>query len=176
MKKERKEEKNLIYYFLSALNICFFDKEAMKKISIDSRATIFAFIIIILEGIAQAVGQKNWWGMAVLPILGLLIFPISAGIMHGIARLFRGKAHYINLLRASGFGSLIGVLFVFPLKENALVFLTLFLLLWSIAIDTIIVSEIYKIKKWQSGTAVIIQTAIMIVILALITYATGMKA
>ena len=90
----------LMDYIKYGVEIVKLNGKTAVKISKDSDAFKNGLIILILAGIAQAVGSRNIFGIVINPIIMIIGAFIGTAIVQLFAILLGGKAKYMELFRS----------------------------------------------------------------------------
>ena len=94
-----------------AIDIVKLKGKVIEKVSKDKNATLIGILIIAIGGILSGIGSTLYGAsnleiltviltLMFIPIYAILVYFIIVGIMHILARLFGGKAKYIEYFRA----------------------------------------------------------------------------
>ena len=152
-----------------AVEIVKLNGKAAVNVSKDKNATLMGILIVIiggtLSGIANLAGAFDPYikgmGKILLVILasmvvGLIFFFVSVGIIHLLARLFGGKAGYMELFRAQSHAQILswlGPLVIISFLGNILNFLVS---LWSIVVSIVILENVHKLSRGKAIMVVLI--------------------
>ena len=149
-----------------ALAILKLDGGVMQEVALDNTITLHAFLILIIAGIASAIGQLNLAGLILLPIVIILIQFINVGITHGLALLFGGQAKYMQLFRAMSFSSIIGWIQVIPVIGPIIGAVAS---LWLLVVEVVILKYVHKLTIVKAIIVVLIPIVLIIVLFVVLS-------
>ena len=163
-----------------AVEIVKLNGKAAVNVSKDKNATLMGILIVIiggtLSGIANLAGAFDPYikgmGKILLVILasmvvGLIFFFVSVGIIHLLARLFGGKAGYMELFRAQSHAQILswlGPLVIISFLGNILNFLVS---LWSIVVSIVILGNVHKLSRGKAIVVVLIPVIVFMLLVVI---------
>ena len=143
-----------------AVEIVKLNGKAAVNVSKDKNATLMGILIVIiggtLSGIANLAGTFDLLLVILAPMMILISFFVSVGIIHLLARLFGGKAGYMELFRAQSHAQILswlGPLVIISFLGNILNFLVS---LWSIVVSIVILENVHKLSRGKAIMVVLI--------------------
>lgn len=148
-------------YFLDGIEILKLDTKTAVKVSKDKKARNYAFLFFALVGLAQAIGTLNLPGIILGPIMYFLLSFVGVGIIHVLAKLFGGKAKFMDFYQVAGIGSVAMWISVIPILGP---FLAGLVNLWYLVVTVVVLKAVHKL----STTKAIIVVAIPVVISAIL--------
>ena len=90
----------LMEYIKDGVEIVKLNGKTASKIAHDEDAFKYGLIILIIAGLAQAIGSRNIINVVVSPLTMVLGAFIGTAIVHLFAILLGGKAKYMELFRS----------------------------------------------------------------------------
>src|SRR4030042_4429496 len=91
-------------YFSSAIKIVKLNPKEIIKVAKDKDATLWGLIFVAIAGLATAIGTLNFKGILGMAIGYLIWIFIIVGIWWIIAKVFGGKAGFVEQYRAQSVG------------------------------------------------------------------------
>ncbi|RMH59449.1 MAG: hypothetical protein D6679_01830 [Candidatus Hydrogenedentota bacterium] len=140
-------------WFRLGWEIVTFKEGVIERAAADESNTVGAVVMVLLGGVASAVGTLNPIGLVVGPVFGVLGLFIGTGILWGVARLFGGTADYIGHLRAVGLANILNLATVVPFLGPILAVPAV---LWSLAVNVIIVERLHRLSRGQAIAVVLL--------------------
>ena len=151
-----------------AVEIVKLNGKAAVNVSKDKNATLMGILIVIiggtLSGIANLAGTFDLLLVILAPMMILISFFVSVGIIHLLARLFGGKAGYMELFRAQSHAQILswlGPLVIISFLGNILNFLVS---LWSIVVSVVILENVHKLSRGKAIVVVLIPAIVMLLV------------
>jgi hypothetical protein len=159
--------KSIKNYAKKGIDMIKLKQDAMSSVAKDDNATQYALLFIALAGVAQAIGTFNIPGVVVLPVAMLIGSFIGLGIMHILAKLFGGKAKFMEYFRAGGV-SYVGMwIAVIPILGPIVMGI---LGLWYLVVHVVLLKAVHKLNTFQAIIVVFIPTVILAaIVIALVT-------
>lgn len=166
-----------------ALKILMLKGTAMKEVALGNFVG-HAFLILVITGLAGAVGQTlisaiigefsllTLLAFIYLPILTILGSLIWAGIWHIIALIFGGQAKYMELFKAVAFAQIVGWVAIVPFIGTVI---SSILSIWLIVVSVVIVKNVHKLSTGRA-VLVVLLPIIIIGVLALLGFLTFVAA
>ncbi len=148
-------------YAKQGIEILKLNGKVAEKISKDKKATNYAFLFVVLVGVAQAIGTFNVPGIIVTPIFTLIGSFIGVGILHILAKIFGGRADFMEFYRAFGIGYVGMWISVIPIIGPMLSGL---LGLWYLAVNVVILKSVHKLSTAKAIIVIAIPLIIMFVL------------
>ena len=150
-----------------AVEIVKLNGKAAVNVSKDKNATLMGILIVIiggtLSGIANLAGTFDLLLVILASmVVGLIFFFVSVGIIHLLARLFGGKAGYMELFRAQSHAQILswlGPLVIISFLGNILNFLVS---LWSIVVSIVILENVHKLSRGKAIVVVLIPVIVLV--------------
>lgn len=148
-------------YVKQGIEILKLDEGVMTKVAKDNNATTMAVIFFAVAGIASAIGSLNIVGIIVYPIMYAIMSFIGVGIWHVIAKLFGGKAEFMEFYRAMGISyvgmwilaiPVVGVLLMLPLS------------LWYLVVDFKIIKSVQQLSTGKALVVLLLPMIIAMII------------
>ena len=155
-----------------AVEIVKLNGKVAENVSKDKNATLMGLLIIAIGGI---LGQVLSLEIAtiIFTLMFLIIgYFIIVGIMHILARLFGGKAKYIELFRAQSHAAILswlGILAIIPFLGGVVNFL---ISVWGIVVNVTILENVHKLTRGKAIIVVLIPVilSILLVVIGSIAY------
>lgn len=175
------KSKDFKKYFNSALEIVKLNPKEIIKVAKDKNATPWGLIFVVVTGLATAIGAlitngikmpilyKTTLGMPQLsdiitmPIGYLLWTFIFIGILWLIAKLFGGKARFVEHYRAQSLGLVVYWIGVIPIIGPMLLWISE---LWYLVMSVFIIKNVHKLKTWQAVLVVLIPIIVVVILIA----------
>lgn len=150
-----------------ALNIALLDEKVMQSVAADKNLTRFAIGIMLTSALIGAAGNVLFprftgfilyrpdWGTALASALGSFVMTVALVYLSAFfaQKFFESKVHGEELLRVSGYGSVVGLLAILP-QLSALSSL------WNLVIFAVVLKRIAKLE-W--GAVAIIMVAVFLI-------------
>lgn len=140
-----------------ALEIIKLDGSAVDDVARDSSATGMAFLIVILAGVANAIGSMMLPSIIIMPIFMVLGLLFTTLVFWVIAMIFGGRAEFMELLRPLGHSQLLMWITVIPFIGP---FLGIFAGIWMVVMDVVIVREVFDFSTGKAVAVVLIPVII----------------
>lgn len=150
-----------------AIEILKLNKAAIEKVAKDKQATTAGILILIIGGIIGGIASKKWILLSITPIIVLIFSFIGIGILHLIAKLFGGKAEFIELYRVLTHASILNWLSIFDLVPYLKTAIAIITSIWGIVVNFVTIKNIYKISTLKTIFVIIIPILLFIVIMAI---------
>jgi hypothetical protein len=153
-------------YLKTAFQIIKLDRQAIARVSKDSKATKWGIITVILAGLISGILVTLFTlgfgapALLAFPLLFFISIFVSTAILFIISKLFGSKGTYIGLFRPLSLGSLLNAVIMIPLIGSIAS-------IWSIVITIVSVSETQKLSTGKA-TAVVLIPIILAIIIAFI--------
>jgi len=161
-----------------AIDIVKLKGKVIEKVSKDNNATLIGILIIAIAGILGGLGSTLYGtpDLAIstiiltslfAPVFTVLIYFILVGIMHTLARLFGGKAKYIEYFRAESHAAILswlGVLALIPLLGGII---NLFISIWGFIVSVVVLENVHKLTRGKAIIVVLIPIIVMILLLVI---------
>ena len=144
-----------------AIEIVKLNAKAIQEVAKDNTLTTHAFLILVIAGVASAVGQLNPLGLIVSPISVVVGQLIGVGILHLIASVLGGKGNYMQLFRASSFGGILSWVQIIPIIGPMVGSV---LSLWLIIVHVVVLKNVYKLSTAKAVIAILIPIIIVLVL------------
>lgn len=160
-------------YVKKGIDIVMLKGPVAASVAKDPKATGMGILIIILAGVAAAIGQLNLLGIILLPIMTIIGSFIGVGILHVVALIFGGKAAYMELYRAVATAYVVNWVAVIPMLGPMI--LAPLAGLWSLVVSVVVIKNVYKLSTGKAVAVVLIPVvviAILVMILATFLAAT----
>ncbi len=145
----------------NALDIIKLDSSAVHDVAKDKQATGWAFLIVVLAGVASAIGALNPVGVISFPIFMILALLLWALVLWVLAMIFGGKAGFMELFRPLGHRTLLVWVTVIPFIGPILGF---FAGIWSLVMDVVIVREVFGFTTGRAVIVVLIPVVIGVIL------------
>jgi len=133
-----------------AIDILKLNKKSIEKVAKDKGATTAGILILIIGGFIGGIVGKDWFLIGVIPIITIIFSFIGIGILHLIARLFGGKAEFIQLYRVLTHASILNWLSFFGLIPFLKIIMSFAALIWGIAVNFVVIREVYKLSNLKT--------------------------
>jgi hypothetical protein len=165
-----------------ALGIVTLKGDVVQKVSA-ANVTGYAFLILVIAGLAAAVGQTlmdlifgtletaTLFLYLLSPIFVVIGVLVNAGILHIIALIFGGQAKYMELFKAMAFAQVVGWIAIIPFLGGAL---SIILAIWLIVVNIVIVKNVHKLSTGKSVLVILIPYIIILSILAVLALVLGL--
>ncbi|MFH2021334.1 MAG: Yip1 family protein [archaeon] len=154
-------------YFKEGIEILKLGAKTMEKVAKDEKATYYAIAFFAIAGLAQAIGTFNLFGLVTLPIMEVVFSFVGVGIIHLLAKLFGGKAKFMELYRTNGIGYIAMWIAVIPFIGSTLAGL---IGLWYIVVSVVILKAVHKLSTGKAVMVVLIPLIVAAIIAAIITF------
>ena len=160
-----------VEYIKQGLKVFTLDKKVIKKVSKDTNATKMGVIFLLLAGVASAIGGilstwllgdlfgigPNYSSLITMPLVMLVGSAFAIVIIHGLARIFGGKATYSELFRVLSLTSVVFWITIIPQVGGFIAFLAM---LWGIVVGIISVSNVYNLSTGKAVAVILIPLVI----------------
>ena len=181
---------------MQAIDIVKLDENTIDKVSKDKEALKIGIIIIAigsfltalanyigtkttestinLLGIEIAAAERSISSLIAAPIGSIIGIFIGVGVLFIIAKLFRGKATFMELFTPIAFASIIswlGILNIIPFVGGIINFIAG---IWSIVVTIIIVRKIYSFGTGKAVIVVLIPLVILVIIATILAVITAL--
>ena len=140
-------------YFRQGVEILKLNSQAAENVSKDPKATNYALLYVVLAGVASAIGTLNPFGIVIMPIVMLVGFFVSMGILHLLAKLFGGQASFKEYYRAMGVGYVGTWIAVIPILGPLLSGLVS---LWYIVVNVVVLKAVHKLTTFKAVLVLLI--------------------
>ncbi|MBW2999430.1 YIP1 family protein [Candidatus Woesearchaeota archaeon] len=157
--------KNYPEQIKNSLHMLVFNDKALDKVVKNKKSTEYAFLTIIIAGLAVALGTRQFSGVIVYPLSLILELIIIYPIFHFIAKhILKGKATGVQYFRAIGNAFIVYWFAFIPILEisQTIRFLAS---LWLVVVNIYILHKVHKLPK----LAAIILGLVPIIIIGLFT-------
>lgn len=144
----------------NALDIVKLDPSAVHDVAGDAKATGWAFLIVILAGVANAIGSLMLPGIIFVPLFMVLGLLFGTLVFWVLALLFGGRAGFMELFRPLGHSLVLNWVTVIPFIGP---FLGIFTGIWSIVMDVVIVREVFGFTTGRAALVVLIPVVIALI-------------
>lgn len=158
---------NLKNSIKQAIEIIKLDRKEIEKVAKDQQATTAGILILIISGIIAGIASKKLILLSITPILVLIFSFIGVGILHLLARLFGGKARFIELYRTLTHASILNWLSIFNLIPILKTIISIITGIWGIVINFVAIKSLYKLSTAKTVFVIVIPI-IFFIILAII--------
>jgi len=176
------KSKDFKKYFSSALDIVKLNPKEIIKVAKDKDATLWGLIFVVVAGLATAIGAlitngikmpilyRTTLGMpkfsdiVVMPIGYLLWTFIFIGILWVLAKLFGGKARFVEHYRAQSLGLVVYWIGVIPIIGPMILWIAE---LWYLVMSVFIIKNVHKLKTWQAVLVVLIPIIVIVILIAI---------
>ncbi len=146
-----------------AIEIVKLNASAMTKVAADQKATGMGVLIIVIAGVAAAIGALNPFGIIMMPIAYLIGTFIGIGIIHLLAKLFGGKAKFSEFYRTSSHSYVVNWIAVIPILGPMIAGI---LGIWNLVVTVFALKNVHKLSTGKSVVVVLIPVVIVIIIAA----------
>jgi hypothetical protein len=155
--------KNYPEQIKNSLHMLVFNDKALDNVVKNKKSTEYAFLTIIIAGLAVALGTQQLSGVIVYPLSLIVGLFIGYSIFHFIAKvLLKGKATGIQYFRAIGNAFIIYWFAAIPVLSPTIQFLAD---LWLVVVNIYILHKVHKLSK----PAAVILGLVPIIIIGLFT-------
>ncbi|MFH1399480.1 MAG: YIP1 family protein [Candidatus Woesearchaeota archaeon] len=149
-------------FFNYALGIVRLDTTSIKHVVKHKDATSWAVVFVVLAGLASAL--FNDFGGVLDFVVGFLLWSFfSVGVVWVLAKVFGGKASYVEQYRAQGLVYAMYWVAALPFVGSVL---TGIAQLWSLVVAVVVVRTVHKITSLKAFLAVFIPVLIAVVLFA----------
>ena len=154
-----------------AVEIVKLNGKVAVNVSKDKTATLMGVLIIVIGGIlSQILSLEIVTTISTLIVLIIGYF-IVVGVMHILARLFGGKAKYMEYFRAESYASILnwlGVLIIIPFLESTINFLISILIsIWGIVVSVMILQNVHKITRVKAIIVVLLPIIVLVLLVSI---------
>lgn len=147
-----------------AIEILKLNKTIIEKVAKEKQATTAGILILIIGGFIAGIASKKWLLLGITPIIVLIFSFIGIGILHLIAKLFKGKAEFIEIYRALTHASILNWLSIFDLIPLLKTIIAVITLIWGIVINFVVIKNLYKLSTLKTVLVMIIPMAFFIIL------------
>jgi hypothetical protein len=159
-------------YVKEGIEILKLDKKVMEKVAKDEKATTMAILFFAIGGVASAIGGLNLFGIIIFPIVAAVFSFIGVGIIHILAKLFGGKAEFMQFYRSSGIGYVGSWVAVIPIIGPMISGLVG---LWYLVVSVVMLMAVHKLSTGKAIIVVLIPV-VLCILLVFILAATFLAA
>lgn len=145
--------------------------EAIDGLAQDKEGLGPAVGILAIAGVCAAIGTLNGLGIIYLPIVRIIAVFIGVGIMHFVATVFGGKAHFWNIFVPISCASVITWIAVIPFVGPVIAFLAS---LWLLVVAVVVIERAHGIDRGKAIVAVL-TPVVLFIILAMIGLVLGLS-
>ncbi len=137
------------------------DRAAVREVLGDQDALVPSLVILAISGVASAIGQLNFAGIIVYPVLLPLVYFVCVGIVHLAAGLLGGSGRYLPAY--CGYGHGVGLLHWVTIIPFVGPFIGFFAMIWGLVVGVVIVEENYALSRGKAIVAVLVPTVLFCV-------------
>jgi len=148
-------------YVKRGIEIVKLDSSAVMHASRDANAFSMGLLVLLIAGIASAIGQLNLFGIIINPIGTIIGAFVWVGILHIFALLFGGRASYSELFRPLALAMVLNWITVIPLLG---VFLGFLAGVWQIVVSVVAVENVYRLSRGKAIAVVLIPLAMLFIL------------
>ena len=152
---------DLIKSIKQSIEIIRLHNSVIENVAKHKSATNAGILILILGGIiAGLMGNESVLLMIFLtPIITLIFSFIGVGVLHGLAKLFKGKATFMELYRVLTHASIINWLVVFSNIPILNMIIPIATGVWGLVVNFTAIKKLYKLS---TGKAVLVMVIPMV--------------
>ena len=151
-------------YFQQGIEIVKLNKKTIASVAKDNKATNLAILFFAISGGVLGLLSFNPIALIFGALAAAGLSFVWVGILHILAKLFGGKASFMDLYRPLGVGSVLSWLSFIPILGQIIG-------LWTIVIEIIVLKEVHKLSTLKS-VIIVLLPLIVIFTLFLILAAT----
>lgn len=148
-------------YVKKGIEIAKLNGKVAEHVAKDKNATGMGVLILVLAGVAAAIGRLNPVGIIAIPIANIVGWFIMIGVFHLIALLFGGKATFSELYRPLTVSSVIYWVSVIPFIGPVLSSIAS---LWEIVVSVVVIRDVHKLSTGKAVAVVVIPIVVVAVI------------
>jgi len=159
---------NLTKSIKQGIEIIKLNKTTIEKVAKDKKATTAGILILIIGGFISGISSKNLIVLSVSPIVVLIFSFIGIGILHLIAKLFKGKAEFMEFYRVSTHASILSWLSILYLIPYLQAMVSIASFIWGIIMNFVMIKNVYKLNTLRTVFVIIIPIILFIVIMVVL--------
>jgi hypothetical protein len=159
----------LVNSIKSAFSIIRLDRKAIKHVAKDKNSTTPGILILIIGSLVSGIATKNIMLFAASPLLVLIFSYLGIGILHLLARLFKGKAEFIELYRVLTHATLLNWLNILEFIPFINVILAPIIAIWGIVVNFVALQELYALSTPKAAMVILIPVIIFTLFLVMLT-------
>jgi len=161
---------NLKKIVMDAVEIFKLNEKTIKSVSASKDAFTAGALILVIAGIASAIGSFNLTGIIANPIMLFIGSFIWVGILYLFAWLFGGKGSYMEYWKPLSHSAIVSWISVIPFIGAVIAGI---LGLWNIVVAVKVTQIVHKLSLGKSIAVVLIPILILIAIAILLVLVVG---
>ncbi len=150
---------NFVEYVKRALEIVQLNGDEIDRIKRDEDAFTIGLVIIVLSGVAAAIGSMAPFGVVVIPVFTLIGAFVGSGILHLIATVaFKGEGEFLDFFRPFSFAYIltwVSVIWVLNFVLAPLAFV------WMCVVWVVCVERVYGLERPKAIATVAIPVVVL---------------
>ncbi len=150
-----------------SIEILKLNAKEIEKVAKDKQATTAGILILIIGGIIGGIASRRWALLGLTPIMVLIFSFVGIGILHMIAKLFGGKAQFMELYRTLSHAYILNWLSIFNLIPILKTVISIITGIWGLVINFVAIKSLYKLSTAKTVFVIVIPI-IFFMILAII--------
>jgi len=149
-----------------AIEIVKLNGKVAENVSKDKNATLNGILIIAIGAfLSQALNLEIITIVSTL-IIGIIGYFIVIGIMHIVARLFGGKAKFIEYFRTESHAAVLGWLGILSIIPFLGGIINIIVGIWGFVISVMILENVHKLTRGKAIIVVLLPVVVMIFLIA----------
>jgi hypothetical protein len=165
-------------YFRKGLDLAMLKGDVAEEVAADPESFVPALLFFALPGIIMGLIFMLFAGAFARLIPGIppglvagisLLIPVICiaapvigsvvyvGILHGLAKLFKGEGRYLDYYQTMGIGSLVSWGGIIP-------YIGILFSLWTIVVNIVITSRVHKLSMGKSAAVVLLPIGLIILL------------
>jgi len=145
-----------------AIEIVKLNGKVAENVSKDKNATLNGILIIVTGAFLNQVLHLEIITIVSTLIIGIIGYFIVIGITHIVARLFGGKAKYIEYFRAESHAAILGWLGILAIIPFIGVIINIIVGIWGFVVSVIILENVHKLARGKAIIAVLLPIVVLV--------------
>lgn len=154
-----------------AIEIVKLNGKAAVNISKDKNVTLMGILIIAIGSVLTTIGSKQFdFSLILIPLVAIIFYFIGIGVMHILARLFGGKAKYMEYFRAESHAAILGWLGILAIISYLGGIITFLTSIWGLVVSVVILKNVHKLTRGKAIIVVLLPFLAVLVAIGALAY------
>jgi len=153
-----------------AIDIIKLNGKVAENVSKDKNATLMGVLIIAIGAFLSQVLNLEIITLVSTLIIGIIGYFIIIGITHIVARLFGGKAKYIEYFRAESHAAILGWLGILTIIPFLGAIINIVIGIWGLVVSVMILENVHKLARGKAIIAVLLPIVVLVGIAVIIFF------
>lgn len=155
----------LIQSIKQAIEILKLNTNTIADVAKSKKATNAGILLIVIGGFIAGIASKSMLVISIMPIVAIISSFIGIGILHFTAKLFKGKAEFIELYRVLAHANILNWLGIFSLIPAVATIVAVITSTWGLIVNFVVIKNIYKLSTLRTVFVIIIPLILLIITL-----------